>query len=244
MVRWHLIEGKAGCEYAAENHCVTVIVDALRASATAAMILDAGPTELLVVRTVDEALALKREMPERLLFGERGGLPPHGFDFGNSPREAPAAKGKRIVFTTTTGAQRLIDALGSAAVYMGTTVNASAVVATVVRHNTDIVLVPAGLEGDPTFDAQEDWVAATLLASKGGGAIGEGRARFEYWQHRIESEGTSTLFRTAPHAQKLRAVGLEADIDYCAQIDLVSAVPVVIARTDTGVRVSNASTAR
>jgi len=244
MVRWHLIEGKAGCEYAVENHSVAVIVDALRASATAAMILDAGATELLVVRTVDEALALKRETPDRLLFGERGGLPPEGFDFGNSPREAFAAKGKRIAFTTTTGAQRLIDAFGSVAVYMGTTLNASAVIAAAARHNTDVVLIPAGLEGDPTFDAQEDWVAATLLASRAGGEIGRGRERFEHWQRRIESEGVAALFYGAPHARKLRAVGLEADIDYCAQIDIVSAVPVVVERTSAGVRIGDASTAR
>ncbi len=56
---WHIVEGEAGCRFAADRSAVAVVVDALRASATAAMLLDAGATELLVVRTVSEAFAAR-----------------------------------------------------------------------------------------------------------------------------------------------------------------------------------------
>ena len=71
----HLIEGEAGCQFAVEHGCVAIVVDALRASATAAMLLHAGARQLLVVRTVEEAFAAKLELPGALLFGERGGVP-------------------------------------------------------------------------------------------------------------------------------------------------------------------------
>ena len=70
-MKWHLIAGEDGCRFAVENQCVAIIVDALRASATAAYMLDAGATEILAVREVDEAYALKREYPDALLVGER-----------------------------------------------------------------------------------------------------------------------------------------------------------------------------
>ncbi len=82
---WHIIEGEAGCDYARERGCVAVVVDALRASATAAMLLHHGARSILAVREVEEALTAKTKHADALLFGERGGLPPEGFDFGNSP---------------------------------------------------------------------------------------------------------------------------------------------------------------
>ena len=108
-MKWHIIEGEAGCDFAVANKCTAVIVDALRASATAAMLCDAGATSILAVREVEDARRAKIELPDALLYGERGGLPPDGFDYGNSPRETRPAKGRPVIFTTTTGAGRLIS---------------------------------------------------------------------------------------------------------------------------------------
>jgi 2-phosphosulfolactate phosphatase len=239
-VYWHIIEGEAGCAFARKNHGVAVVVDALRASATAAMLLGAGAEDLLVVGTVEEAFQAKAEWPDALLFGERGGLPPEGFDYGNSPRDAGKAKGRRIIFTTTTGAQRCIAAWGSEAVYMGSTVNATAVVNAAQEHEAGVVLIPAGLYGDPTFDAQEDWVAAVAIAMLSGGRVCEGRDRYDYWRARIEREGLPALFASAPHAAKLRRVGLETDIAFCAQRDLTPFAPRAVERMSLGVRMADA----
>jgi 2-phosphosulfolactate phosphatase len=236
---WHIIEGEAGCAFARENHGVAVVVDALRASATAAMLLDAGAEDLLVVGTVEDAFQARGGWPDALLFGERGGLPPEGFDYGNSPRDAGKAKGRRIIFTTTTGAQRCIAAWGSEAVYMGGTVNATAIVNAVQEYAADVVLIPAGLYGDPTFDAQEDWVAAVAIAMVSGGSVGEGWDRYDYWRTRTEREGLPALFSSAPHAEKLRRVGLEIDIAYCAQRDLTPSAPRAVERTSLGLRMAD-----
>ena len=122
----HLVEGEPGCILARECGAVAVIVDALRASATAAAILEAGATEVLAVREVEEAFAARADWPDALLYGERGGLPPAGFDYGNSPTEGVFAAGRRVIFTTTTGAGRLVQAWGAGAVLMGAPTNATA----------------------------------------------------------------------------------------------------------------------
>jgi 2-phosphosulfolactate phosphatase len=234
-VTWHLIEGEGGCRYAVERGCVAVVVDALRASATAAMLLDAGATEILAVREIEDALAAKEEWSDALLFGERGGLPPEGFDGGNSPRETGIARGRRVIFTTTTGAGRLVAAADAPAAYMGTTINASAVAEAAAAHGRDVVVIPAGLTGQPDWDAQEDWVAAVCIARLGRGVVGEGAGRFDAWCRRIDDEGLEALFQSAPHAEKLRRVGLDEDIAYCAGVDLTRAVPRMAGRHGNGV---------
>lgn len=237
---WHIIEGDAGCAFAVAQGAVAVVVDALRASATAAILLDAGAEELLVVRTVEEAFAARARYPDALLYGERGGLPPDGFDYGNSPLEAAHAAGRRVIFTTTTGAGRLVAVWGAAAVYLGTTLNATAVARTAARHGGVVVLIPAGLAGDPHFDAQEDRAAAVAIAMAADVEIAEGRAVYDVWRRRIEAEGLVALFARAPHAAKLRQVGREADIAYCAQVDITGAVPMGVARDAFGVWVRRA----
>lgn len=239
-MRWHFIEGEAGCRYAVEHGFVAIIVDALRASATAAALLHAGATELLVVREVEEARGAQRSRPEALLFGERGGLPPEGFDGGNSPRDAALANRREVIFTTTTGAGRLVSAWGAAAVYLGTTTNASAVIRAAESHGRDVVVIPAGRTGDPDFDAQEDRAGAALLGMMASATFGEGGDQFSHWKDRIEEEGIDHLFATAPHADLLREIGHGEDVALCAVVDQTDAVPVGIAREEWGVRVLRA----
>ncbi len=241
---WHIVEGEAGCRFAVDRGAVAVVVDALRASATAAMLLDAGATELLVVRTVEEAFAARRRFPHALLYGERGGLPPEGFDYGNSPLEAAPAQGRQVIFTTTTGAGRLVAAWGAEAVYFGSTVNASAVARAAARHDREVAIIPAGLADDPSFDAQEDWVASAVIAIKSGAQIAEGADRLAFWKKRIDREGVEALFQSAPHAEKLRRVGMAQDIACCAQVDVTAVVPAAASRDALGVWVRAAWAAR
>ncbi|NLN93433.1 MAG: 2-phosphosulfolactate phosphatase [Candidatus Hydrogenedens sp.] len=244
MIRIHLAEGEEGCRLAVERRAVAVIVDALRASATAAGLLEAGALEICAVREVEEALAMKKIWPDALLYGERGGLPPEGFDFGNSPAEAFHAKGRRVVFTTTTGAGRLISASGAKAALMATTTNDTALMDYLCAEKTEeLVIIPAGLAGDPDFDGQEDWVAAVWLADQCvrhqelGAHLrwGEGEENYCYYRERIEKEGVKALFHSAPHADKLRAISMEKDIDFCAQTGICNALPVMVGPCGSGV---------
>ena len=234
MPPWHIIDSDAGCAFAVKHGLAAIIVDALRASATAAMLLHHGATQITVVRDVEDARAAKCEDPEALLFGERGGLPPAGFDAGNSPRETAIAHGRRVIFTTTNGARCLVAARGAAAVYFGTTTNATAIAHAGLRHPQGVVLIPAGLENAAPEAATEDRAAAACIANIAGAEIAEGANIFREFQAHLSAEGLAEVFRTAPHANNLRAVGLDEDLTYCARLDLTSAVPRVMSYEDHG----------
>ena len=97
---------------------------------------------------------------------------------------------------------------------------------------------------DPEFDAQEDWVAAVVLARRAleeaqvcgfEAHIGEGQGLYNRWLSLINSEGIEALFQSAPHAEKLRRIGKESDIPLCARLDTVAAVPAGLRRHPPGV---------
>src|SRR5918912_2994581 len=72
--------------YEHPEQSVCVVVDALRATSAIATLFARGVEEIAVTASVEEGLALRAErLPDSLLCGEAGGLPPEGFDYGNSP---------------------------------------------------------------------------------------------------------------------------------------------------------------
>jgi 2-phosphosulfolactate phosphatase len=236
-VEVHLRSGEEGCGWAREQKAVAVVVDALRASATITCLLEQGAAEVLVVKEVDEAYAYREAYPDTLLVGERGGVKVEGFDFGNSPTEIRRTdvQGQRVVFTSTTGAQRLVDCLGASAIIVGTTINASAVArqvsTTAMAENVPIVIIPAGLATDPSVVADEDWLGATVLAAHLGLPIHQASDQsFQRYQQLMQSAGLLQGFLQSSHGQKLMGLGFVDDIHLCAQVDLVSdIVPTVTA---------------
>lgn len=222
---WHIIQGEAGTKHAVEHGAVAVIVDALRASSTAAALLQAGAIEIQCFDSVERALDEKAMVPGALLYGERGGLPPEGFDYGNSPLDAEHAAGLPVIFTTTTGTTRLTESIGTPGAYMGACVNALALVERIAEHKEDVVLIPAGQAGDPEFDADEDWAAAAFIAQLANAEIGEGAAWFREWRQRLELDGIEPWFRRSKHGQRLLELGFERDVIYCARPNILDAVP-------------------
>jgi 2-phosphosulfolactate phosphatase len=66
---------------------LVVVIDVLRAFSSAAYAFSRGAKEIILVSTVEETLGLKAQLPNAKVMGELGGLPPAGFDFGNSPTQ-------------------------------------------------------------------------------------------------------------------------------------------------------------
>lgn len=229
----HIISGIEGCRFGKKNNIGVIIVDALRASATSAMLFHFGATEIFAVREVETALYLKTIYPNLLLYGERNGLPPDGFDFGNSPPDAIHARGKRVALTTTTGATLLFEAFPTGFIIMGTTVNLNAVCRFVKNKRMDVVIVPAGLYNDESFPAEEDWATSTLIAKELGWEIITGKEKFTYWLNRIATEGLENIFKTSKHAQKLLKINLFSDVIYSSQLNLTNSIPIVTKKETT-----------
>lgn len=95
---------------------VIVVIDVLRAFTTAAFAFDNGARKILPVSRVEQAIALKKAIPDSLIMGEVNGIKPEGFDFSNSPALIARADiiGKTLIQRTSAGTQGLVKAVNAA----------------------------------------------------------------------------------------------------------------------------------
>lgn len=148
---------------------VCIMVDVLRASTTLTLLLDRGADQIRLVRDVDEARRIAASTPSALLGGERGGLPPAGFDFGNSPVSIRQlnARGRSVVFATSNGTRALVGLAGSPAVLVGGLVNVDAVAAAAVRlaqeTRSSIAIVCAGRALGEVFGIDDLYAAGAIV---------------------------------------------------------------------------------
>jgi 2-phosphosulfolactate phosphatase len=229
-VKVFLKVGVHGARKAAARGDVVVVIDALRASVTITSALVVGAVKVIPVLTIAEARAyLDRE--GYLVAGERGGVQIEGFHFGNSPTElwqqATEVKGKTLILTTSSGT-RCVEAAqegGAAAVLAGALPNATALAQAAFdlagERGRNISLIAAGFNGQATI---EDLFAARLIAQRlvvMGAVLADG----EWGDHPAESKATEVL-KNSPSGQKLRSLGYGEDVAFCAQIDVLDAVPI------------------
>jgi len=83
---------------------VVIVVDVLRAFSTAAYAFSRGAEKVILVGDVDEAISLKSQIADSKAMGEVRGLPPEGFDFGNSPTQIREQNLSGITIIQRTGA--------------------------------------------------------------------------------------------------------------------------------------------
>ena len=145
---------------------VAVIIDVFRASSSIVAAFGAGAERVIPVGGLDAAYQLKKRNPAFLLFGERGGLPPDGFDSGNSPPAIAAMDlhGKTVILTTSAGTQGIVNAAGADDVLVGCFLNARAVGEYLLaREPREACLVAMGVGG--VGPALEDDLCASYIRS-------------------------------------------------------------------------------
>lgn len=203
-----------------------VVIDALRMTTVAATAIANGCQGILAAETVDAARA-EAAKAGALLGGERQALPVPGFDFSNSPLEYTRRRveGKRVVMTTSNGTRAIAAASSARRVVLGAFVNRRAVARAVAGAET-VALVCAGTLGAFTL---EDALAAGCLAE----AIAELGADLSLDDmgiaaHRLYAGAKGDLHAAlagTAHYERLRALGLRADLDFCLSLDAVAAAP-------------------
>jgi 2-phosphosulfolactate phosphatase len=130
-----------------------IVVDVLRATSTIVQALDSGYRAVFCCAEVDEARALKEELGDAVLGGERSGEPIPGFDFGNSPRDVLTPQAEALVLTTTNGTRALLTAAAACDVVLaGSLLNLEAVASAARERGQDVEIVCAGVQGEFTQD--------------------------------------------------------------------------------------------
>jgi len=203
-------------ENCAEARGTLIVIDVLRAFSTAAYAFSVGAESISLVSTVEEAMTLKRQHPEWLVMGEVDGLPPAGFDFGNSPTQIleQDLSGRHLIQRTGAGTQGVVHSVCAERLLVASFVVASATLRA-ARHSAteQLTFVLSGGEKN-----EEDLACAQYLQ-----ALFEGGAP--------DPAPYIRRVKAAPDARKhldpLLPEFPESDLDYCTRIDAFSfAMPV------------------
>jgi len=144
---------------------LVIVIDVIRAFTNAAFAFSQGAERILPVSGVDEALALKRQLPNALACGEVGGLPPEGFDFGNSPTQTQQLdlRGKTIVQRTGAGTQGVTRSVQAETMLAASFVVTGATVRYVQKLAPEAVSFV--ITGQVGGDGDEDLACAEYLES-------------------------------------------------------------------------------
>ena len=151
------------------------VIDVFRAFTTAAVALANGASRIVMVRTIEEALALRDAGIGQICMGEVRGRAPPGFDFGNSPFEISGVdfNCQTIIQRTSAGTQGIVAAGNRAdRLYAASLVTAEATVRVLLSDSPDHVsLVAMGENGLKRTD--EDELCAIHLRNRLEGRLGD-----------------------------------------------------------------------
>src|SRR5688500_19099884 len=119
---------------------VVVVIDVIRAFTNAAFAFSKGAKEIYPVSTVEEALQFRSKTQNSLACGEVGGMPPEGFDFGNSPTQTNTLdlNGRVIAQRTGAGTQGIIRSIKAEYMLAASLVILSATVKRSEEHTSEL----------------------------------------------------------------------------------------------------------
>jgi 2-phosphosulfolactate phosphatase len=220
-----------------------IVIDLLRATSTICQALASGAREVVPFLEIDDALAAAKttDRADIVLGGERRGGKIPGFDVGNSPAEytSQVVEGKRVFITTTNGTRAMHHTRLASRILLGSFLNLSAVVAS-IKDEPSIDILCAGTDGRET---EEDILAAgsivhslcyddafppritiSAAAAMAGAAWSMLSSKANIAQRPIRDQLALAL-RYTTGGRNLIGIGLDQDIEDCAQIDRYDLVP-------------------
>ena len=200
-----------------------IVIDVIRATTTMCQALASGYERVFCTAEVEEAQALRDELGEGVLGGERNAVKIPGFDLGNSPREYLEPAGKTVILTTTNGTRAVVSAAQRCErVFIASLLNLTALVEAARAAEEDAIVVCAGVQGTLALD--DAYVAGRIVELLGWERTdaAEAAARLAgTWS------GAEEAFRASKSGRNLleNAPELEDDIAFCARESVLEVVP-------------------
>jgi len=189
---------------------VVVVIDVIRAFTNAAVAFSRGAKEIYPVSGVDEALELKAQIPNSLVCGEVGGLPPEGFDFGNSPAQTDILdlSGKIIVQRTGAGTQGIVRSVNVTTMLAASLVVANATAKYIQKLAPgDVTFV---ITGETFNGGEEDFACAEYLEA----LLKEQQPDPAPFIERVFKSSDAQM-----HLDPNKPEFPRSDLDYCTHID-------------------------
>jgi 2-phosphosulfolactate phosphatase len=198
---------------------IGVVVDVVRATSSIAQALASGYERVLCCSEIDEARRLRAELgDEAVVGGERNAVVIEGFDVGASPREfVQEPRARTLILTTTNGTRAVLTAVSRCEiVLLGSLLNLSALAAVARNDGGDVAIVCSGFKG--MFALDDAYCAGRIV----------GELEGERSDAAIAAEILTHAWPTplaALNARTYGPPGLEADVEFCAQVDTLKIVP-------------------
>ena len=216
---------------------IYIVIDVIRATTTLTTLFDSGAARVYAADSLEQAQQAATRFPQRLLCGERHGLPVAGFDYGNSPAQFAQLdmSGRELILTTTNGTRAFHACPASSSRLAGCFYNAHAVTARALalaqEKGNNIVIVCAA---ESNYFALDDATCAGYLALevqrqhpaiKVGDDVRAGQALYAAF-------APPKLAEVANSARSIIAMNLGHDLDYCMKIDGSTTVPMVVGQEE------------
>ena len=204
-----------------------VVTDILRATTTITFAVANGATAITPVLTPEDAFRLATDQPNTLIGGERGSVKVDGFDLGNSPREYTQAvvSDRQIVLTTTNGTRTLQACCAAERILVGSFFNLSVIVDQLAQAKGELVIACSGREGG--FCTEDTVFAGACVAALEAAHLTDA-AETARILHQTHCDDLLGMLRNCYHGRSLARIGLGADLEFCAQMDVVDVVPYLI----------------
>ena len=206
---------------------VVVIIDVFRATSTIATALSNGAKAVYPVASVERCKQLGLDLGA-ITAGERNGQVIEGLLHGNSPAEYPRSfiEGKDLVLTTTNGTKLLHMALeqGAAQVITGSFVNLSSVADFLLKSDKDVVLACSGWKD--RFNIEDTLFAGAVVSEIGQSFhINCDSSLMAKELYELHKKELKTFIRQTSHFHRLKAFGLEKDLEYCVSAGGAEVLP-------------------
>lgn len=207
---------------------VVVIIDIFRATSSICYGIENGAEAIIPVSEVEECVAYQEKHPHYLLAAERDGKVVTGFDFGNSPFSYTKEKvaGKTVVLTTTNGTHALHLSRNAKKVVIGSFLNLTSISNWLKTQHDNILLVCAGWKNN--FNLEDTLFAGAVVDQlKDSDFVLDDAAIASNDLYQIAKDDLDTYLKKTSHSERLKKLGIEADIAFCLQVDITTAIPVL-----------------
>ncbi|SDE76766.1 2-phosphosulfolactate phosphatase [Mucilaginibacter pineti] len=207
---------------------IVVIIDIFRATSSICYGIENGAEAIIPVSQVEECSAYREKGLDYLLAAERDGKVVDGFDFGNSPFSYTVEKvaGKTIVLTTTNGTHALHLSRSAKKIVIGSFLNLTALSNWLKIQNENILLVCAGWKNN--FNLEDTLFAGAVVNQlKDNGFELDDAAIAANDLFQIGKADINQYLKKTSHGERLKKLGIEKDIEFCLQIDIATAIPIL-----------------
>ncbi|MDA9555468.1 2-phosphosulfolactate phosphatase [Pelobium sp.] len=209
------------------SNAIVVVIDIFRATSSICYGIENGAKAIIPVATVDECKSYQSH--GYLLAAERDGKVVEGFDFGNSPfaYDKDKVQDKTIVLTTTNGTYAIDESKKTAyQVIIGSFLNLTSVCNYLKSQDKDVFLLCAGWKNK--FNLED-----TLFA----GAVVHHLKNENYFLddssisandlYQIAKDDLTGYTAKTSHSERLKKLGIEADIQFCLNVDITTSIPIL-----------------